>query len=65
MIEIIKETYQMLFISSMVIVMYYLFNLIIKTYSRFKFEQNTKFILETNEKILLWCAITIIFSYIF
>mgnify|MGYP006885996037 FL=1 len=43
---------------------YILGGLIIKMYGRFKLNENTRFILTTSEKLLLWVSTAIFFSYI-
>jgi len=62
--NLITEIYQFLFISSIVFIMYILVDLVIKTYGRFKLKNDTRFLLKTTEKILLWVSIAIFFTYI-
>jgi len=61
---IVTEIYQFLFISSIIFMVYILGGLIIKMYGRFKLNENTRFILTTSEKLLLWVSTAIFFSYI-
>lgn len=63
--NLIAEIYQLLFISSIVFIIYILSNLFIKTYGRFKLKAETKFVLTNFEKIVLWISITIFISYLF
>jgi hypothetical protein len=62
--DILSETYQASFISSIVFMIYILGGLIVKTYGRFKLDAETRFILTRNEKILLWISLTIFLSYL-
>jgi hypothetical protein len=61
---ILNEICQSLFISSILFIIYILFNLLIKTYGRFKLNKETTFVLDKNEKIILWISIVIFFTYI-
>jgi hypothetical protein len=61
---ILTEIYQFLFISSIIFMVYILGDLSIKMYGRFKLAENTRFVLTTAEKILLWLSIAVFFSYI-
>lgn len=63
--NLITEIYQFLFISSIVFIIYIIFDLFIKAYGRFKLKNETRFLLKKTEKILLWISIAIFFSYIF
>jgi len=61
---VITEIYQFLFISSIIFILYIFGSLIIKIYGRFKLSEDTRFVLSTTEKIMLWASIAIFFSYI-
>lgn len=63
--EIILEMYEMLFIASIVYLVFILGNFIIKFYGRIKLMHSTRIVLSTSEKIIMWLSITILFSYIF
>lgn len=63
--DLIAEIYQLLFISSIVFIIYVLINLFIKIYGRFKLNAETKFVLTNFEKIALWISITLFISYLF
>jgi uncharacterized membrane protein len=43
---------------------YILSDLTIKVYGRFKLNKDTKFILTSIEKIILWISLAIFFSYL-
>jgi len=62
--EILLEVYQFLFIISTIFIIYIIGDLIIKMYSRFKLEEESRFVLSITEKILLWVSMAIFFSYI-
>jgi len=62
--DLVTEIYQFLFISSIVFMIYVLSNLIIKTYGRFRLKNDTKFILNKTEKVLLWISVAVFFTYI-
>ena len=62
--NIFAEIYKFFFISSIIFMVYILSNLIIKIYGRFKLNKDTKFILTSVEKIILWISLSIFFSYI-
>jgi len=63
-INFFLEIYKFLFISSIIFMIYILFDLGIKIYGRFKIGRTTKFVLTINEKIILWLSITIFLSYL-
>jgi hypothetical protein len=44
---------------------YILGDLAIKMYGRFKLKADTRFVLSTTEKLLLWASIAIFFTYLF
>jgi ATP-dependent protease HslVU (ClpYQ) ATPase subunit len=62
--KILLEIYQVLFISSIIFMIYIIGDLIIKMYGRFKLNAETRFILSNFEKILLWISLTIFMSYL-
>jgi len=62
--DIITEIYQLLFMSSIIFMVYIISGIIIKMYGEFKLKTDTRFILTKIEKILLWGSIAIFFSYI-
>ena len=62
--NIFAEIYKFLFISSIIFMVYILSDLTIKVYGRFKLNKDTKFILTSVEKIILWISLSIFFSYI-
>jgi hypothetical protein len=62
--NLITEIYQLIFISSIIFMIYILGDLIIKMYGRFKLKANTRFIITKTEKILLWLSLAFFFSYI-
>jgi len=61
---ILIELYQILFIASIIFIIYIFCDLIIKIISRFRFDKETRFVLNKFEKIALWISLTILFSYI-
>jgi hypothetical protein len=62
---IIDELYQFVFISSIIFILYTLSSLGIKMYGRFSLKQeNVTFKLSNVDKIILWIAIAIFFTYI-
>jgi len=61
---IILELYQILFISSIVFILYKLSDMFIKMYGRFKLDNDVRFILSGRDKIILWLSISIVFSYL-
>lgn len=63
--EIIREIYQFLFVSSILYQIYIFGDLVIKVYGRFKLGKETRFILDIKEKILLWVSMAIFFAYLF
>jgi len=62
--NLITEIYQLIFISSIIFMIYILGDLIIKMYGRFKLKADTRFIITKTEKILLWLSLAFFFSYI-
>jgi hypothetical protein len=44
---------------------YVLGDLAIKMYGRFRLKADTRFVLTTTEKLLLWASIAIFFTYLF
>ena len=62
--NIFAEIYKFLFISSIIFMVYILSDLTIKVYGRFKLNKDTKFILTSVEKIILWISLAIFFSYL-
>jgi hypothetical protein len=63
--NIIDELYQFFFISSIIFIVYTLGSLAIKMYGRFTLKhENITFKLSNVEKIILWIAIAIFFTYI-
>ena len=56
---------QFLFITALLYLIYVLGDLIIKTYSRFKLKNETRFFLTQKEKLLLWLCLSIFFNYFF
>lgn len=64
MTYLISDIYQILFIASIVYLIYILSNFIIKFYGRVKLGQSTRIILSNMERIILWISITTFFSYI-
>jgi len=61
--DIFKEIYQFLYISSIIFVIYNFMNLIIKIYGRFYLKKESSFILTPLEKTILWVSLSIIFTY--
>jgi len=60
-----EKTYQFLFISSIIFMIYILGDLTIKIYGRFVLKQeDVTFILNNTEKIMLWASIAMFFTYI-
>jgi hypothetical protein len=62
--NIFTEIYWFLFISSIIFMIYIFGDLIIKMYGRFKLNKETKFLLTTPEKIILWISLAIFFTYL-
>ena len=62
--NLLVEAYQILFIFSCINILNNLFLLGIKIFGRFVLNEDTVFILTTNEKILLGITITLFFSYL-
>jgi hypothetical protein len=58
------EIYQILFISALALVFSYILTFSIRLAQRLRFGKETKLILSTFEKVLLYLSIGIIFSYI-
>ena len=63
--EMLDKIYLFLFISSIIFIVNIFGNLIIKMYGRFKLKADTRFILTTTEKLMLWISIAIFFTYLF
>ena len=61
---IIAEIYQILFIASLIVILYVLGDVVIKSYAKFKLGVDTKFVLSNTTKIILWVAIAIVISYL-
>lgn len=53
-----------MFIASTIFIISILIDLMVKLYGRFSLQKETKFILSTNEKILMWISITIFITYL-
>jgi len=62
--DLITEIYQFLFIASIIFMVYIVSDLTIKIYGRFSLKNETRFILSTAEKIMLWISLAIFFAYI-
>jgi spore photoproduct lyase len=62
--NILTEIYQLMFISSIIYIIYIIMDLLVKMYGRFKLKTETRFILTSIEKILLWISLAICFSFI-
>jgi hypothetical protein len=63
--DLILELYKILFISSIIFIFYILFDLVNKIIGKFVFKQDeVKFSLIREEKILLWVSITLFISYL-
>jgi len=60
----LAELYQFGFISSIIFMVYILGGVAIKMYGKFIEDNNTKFVLNPWEKILLWITLSYIFAYI-
>ena len=65
MIRLFNDFYKLLFIGSLTYIVYIIFGLYIKLYSRFKMNKETTFVMTSQEKLLLWIAVSIFFSYLF
>jgi len=63
-VGITSELYQLFFISSIVYVLYFLGNLGIKLFARFKLQQDTKFVISEVGMRVLWASIAIILTYL-
>jgi uncharacterized membrane protein len=63
--KILSEIYKFIFISSIIFIVYIFGNLAIKIYGRFKLKADTRFVLTTTEKLLLWASIALFFTYLF
>lgn len=63
--NLITEIYQLLFISSIIFMIYIVTDLIVKIVGRFS-QKNPEimFSMNNSEKIILWFSIAIFFSYI-
>ena len=66
--ELIKlffnEIYQILFVSSIIYIIYIISNFTIKLYGRFKLDRETRVVLTPIEKIFLWVSIALTLTYI-
>jgi len=62
---IINEIYKILFVASIIYIIFIIGDFIIKAYSRFKLGNETIFTLTKQEKIMLWISLSLFFSYIF
>lgn len=62
--NILIEIYKFLFISSIIFIAYILGDLVIKIYGRFKLDKETRFVLNTFEKVALWISLAILLSYL-
>ena len=63
--EILTELYQLLFISSLVYLLYIITGLAVKAYGFFKLKnEDVKYTLTNKEKIILWISISIFLSYL-
>jgi hypothetical protein len=63
--NIIAEIYQFLFISSIIFVIYILFDMIIKMYGRFiQKNDSIRYVMTTPRKIIFWLSISLILSYL-
>jgi len=64
MYDLIQELYQITFIASTVFIFSIMIDLAVKSYGRFSLHKETKFVLTTSEKILMWISITIFIAYL-
>ena len=63
--DILTELYQILFIGSMVYLLYIIIGLAVKAYGFFKLKnEDVKYTLTDKEKIILWISISIFLSYL-
>ena len=58
------ELYQFGFISSIIFMVYILIGIAMKFYGKFVEKEDTKFVLNAWEKVLLWLSLSYIFAYI-
>ena len=63
--EILNELVEFWLVTSIIYIIYVLFNFSIKIYGRFKLNNDTKFNLNKIEKIMLLISLSTIFSKIF
>lgn len=61
---VISEIYQIMFIASIIIILYVVGNGVIKSYAKFKLGVDTKIVLPKETKIILLTAIAIFISYL-
>lgn len=65
-INLFKETYNIMFIVSILFIVYIIFDLVIKVVGRFHFKnENIIFKLTDKEKIVLWLSLSVMIAYIF
>jgi hypothetical protein len=62
--DIVNEIYQILFVMSIINILFVIMNAGIKFYSKLAEDKDTKYILTNYEKICLWISVSIFFSYI-
>ena len=64
-INLFNETYNMIFMLSLMFMMYIVFDLIVKVIGRFYLNNETIiFKLTDKEKIILWVSLSIFFAYL-
>ena len=62
--KFVLELYEMGFISSILFILYVIFNFGIKWYGRVKKGKDTKFIMSNKSIVVFWISIALIISYL-
>jgi len=62
--DFLIEVYKFLFVVSLVYILHIIFDLTIKAYGKFKLNKETRFILSSTERIILWFSISMFITYL-